>query len=101
MLTDPDGAPVFDRRAEVSDGAARVEFEIAGPRLWWTSDLGSPSLYTLAVSLTAAGETLDERLLRVGVRTIALDTSSDPDEPGTNFFRFVLNGAPMFAKGAC
>ena len=44
VLTDPDGAPVFDRRVEVSDGAARVEFEIAGPRLWWTSDLGSPEL---------------------------------------------------------
>lgn len=101
VLTDPDGAPLFDRRIEVSVGSARAEFEIAAPRLWWTRGLGSPELYTLAVTLSAGGGAVAERSLRVGVRTIALDTSPDPNEPGTNFFRFVLNGAPLFAKGAC
>jgi beta-mannosidase len=37
---------------------------------------------------------------RVGIRTIAIDQSPDPDEPGTTFFRLVLNGVPIFAKGA-
>jgi len=37
--------------------------------------------------------------LKVGVRTIALDTSPDAEEPGTSFFRFVLNGVPLFARG--
>jgi len=101
VLTDPDGATVFDRRIEIPGEVARAEFEIAEPRLWWTSDLGSPELYTLTVLLTVAGKALDERSLRVGVLTIALDTSLDPDEPGTSFFRFVLNGVPIFAKGAC
>ncbi len=101
VLSDPDGAPVFDRVIEVSAGVARAEFDIADPRLWWTGDLGSPELYLLAISLSADGHDVDERSLRVGVRTIVLDTSPDADEPGTNFFRFVLNGAPIFAKGAC
>jgi beta-mannosidase len=29
-----------------------------------------------------------------------LDQSPDTDEPGTRFFRFVLNGVPIFARGA-
>jgi beta-mannosidase len=42
---------------------------------------------------------VDRRDLRVGVRTVTLDMSADPEEPGTRFFRFVLNGVPIFARG--
>ena len=48
----------------------------------------------------AEGATLDTWEGRVGIRTVALDQSVDTDEPGTRFFRFVLNGVPIFAKGA-
>jgi beta-mannosidase len=70
--------------------------EVTEPRLWWTHDLGEPALYDLRVTL----EDLDTRELRVGLRTIELDQSPDPGEPGTRFFRFVLNGVPIFARGA-
>ena len=43
---------------------------------------------------------LDRRRSKVGIRTLALDQSPDPDERGTRFFRFVLNGVPIFARGA-
>jgi beta-mannosidase len=36
----------------------------------------------------------------VGIRTIELDQTPDVDRPGTRFFRFVLNGVPIFAKEA-
>jgi beta-mannosidase len=36
----------------------------------------------------------------VGIRTLELDQSPDQAERGTRFFRFVLNGVPIFAKGA-
>ena len=35
---------------------------------------------------------------RIGLRTIRLDRSPDPE--GGRFFRFVLNGVPVFARGA-
>ena len=38
--------------------------------------------------------------MQVGIRTIELDQAPDPNEPGTRFFRFVLNGVPIFARGA-
>jgi beta-mannosidase len=98
-LTDPDGAVVSHRRAPAGD--ISIETDIARPRLWWTADLGDQPLYTLTVLLFDGDRLLDETRREVGIRTIALDESPDPDEPGTTFFRFVLNGVPIFAKGAC
>lgn len=68
--------------------------------LWWTHDLGDPALYVLQVTLALDGAELDQHSQQVGIRTIELDQSPDADEPGTRFFRFVLNGVPIFARGA-
>jgi beta-mannosidase len=98
-LTDPDGAMVFNRTTQPGDASGALEIE--RPRLWWTADLGEQPLYDLTVRLFDGDRLLDEIRRDVGIRTIALDETPDPDEPGTTFFRFVLNGAPVFAKGAC
>jgi len=82
------------------EGMAEVVLDIAQPALWWTHDLGKPALYDLRVSLRAGDETLDTHQERVGIRTIRVDQSPDPEEPGTKFFTFVLNDVPIFAKGA-
>jgi beta-mannosidase len=88
-------------RASVTlrDGVGTAYLALDDPPLWWTHDLGEPVLHDLRVVLRDDGEEVaaDER--RVGVRTIELDQSPDPGEPGTRFFRFVLNGQPIFARG--
>lgn len=53
-------------------------------------------LYTVKATLTQNGET-DSFTRKIGLRTIELDRSAD--EYGTNF-RFILNGVPLFIKGA-
>jgi beta-mannosidase len=78
----------------------RAEMLVPNPHLWWTSDLGTSALYTLAVTLNAGDTPICRWQRSVGIRTIALDTSSDPEEQGCDFFRFVLNGTPIFARGA-
>jgi beta-mannosidase len=70
------------------------------PRLWWTHELGEPALYELTVTLLDGETPLAEDRRRVGIRTLVLDQSPDPAERGTRFFRFILNGVPIFAKGA-
>jgi beta-galactosidase/beta-glucuronidase len=70
------------------------------PRLWWTHELGEPALYDLTVTLLEHDAPLDDLHQRVGIRTLTLDQSPDPGERGTRFFRFVLNGVAIFAKGA-
>ncbi|GAA0650004.1 beta-mannosidase [Brevundimonas lenta] len=99
-LTDPHGAVVFRREAPAADRIL-TPVDIHDPQLWWTADLGDQPLYALAVRLIANGRTVDETRRAIGLRTVHLDQSPDPDEPGATFFRFVLNGVPIFAKGAC
>jgi beta-mannosidase len=99
ILTDPDGAVVFNRTCQPGDASGALLID--KPRLWWTADLGEQPLYGLTVRLFDGDRLVDEVARSVGVRTIELDESPDPDEPGATFFRFVLNGRPIFVKGAC
>ncbi|MFD8726005.1 hypothetical protein ACFV2H_50855 [Streptomyces sp. NPDC059629] len=83
--------------AHLRHGRARMTVD--GARLWWTHDLGEQPLYDVAVELLDPdGHILDRATDRIGLRTIALDRSPDPE--GGRFFRFVLNGVPVFARGA-
>jgi beta-mannosidase len=83
-----------------SELSAKVYMEIEHPHLWWTHDLGEPVLYTLRATLSRGSDQLEQQQQEVGIRTLELDQSPDTDEPGTRFFRFVLNGVPIFARGA-
>lgn len=100
-VRNPAGAVVISQRSRVSEGGGHLTAALAEAELWWTADLGAQPLYRVTATLMAGGEAIDRTELRVGIRTIELDTSPDPDEPGASFFRFVLNGRPIFAKGAC
>lgn len=68
------------------------------PRLWWTHDQGEPYLYTVRAELYSAAEAcVESKSIRLGVRTIAMQTRAKNGEP-----RYVtlLNGRPIFLKGA-
>jgi beta-mannosidase len=94
-LGSPEGGVAAETELRLTGSAATVYLTVQHPRLWWTHDLGEPALYTLNVSVGA--QTSEQR---VGIRTLLLDQSPDPQERGTRFFRFVLNGIPIFARGA-
>lgn len=54
--------------------AARVSVE--QPRLWWPRGMGDPDLYSFTLVLRSGdGKELDRHTLRLGIRTIELDTS--------------------------
>ncbi len=72
--------------------------EVEHPQLWWTHDLGEPELYMLRATLHVDDEQLEQQEQQVGIRTLELDQAPDPDELGTRFFRFVLNGVPIFSR---
>ncbi|HEY0594258.1 beta-mannosidase, partial [Sphingopyxis sp.] len=100
-VRNPAGTLILSESLPIADGRAHLVAALADAELWWTADLGAQPLYDVVAALKAGTGELDRRALRVGIRTISLDTSPDPDEPGTSFFRFLLNGRPIFAKGAC
>ena len=103
-MTKPDGQPAAEHKLDFDGEGSHLEAKayltIENPELWWTHDLGEPALYDLRVVLREGEDERDRRERQVGVRTLELDQSPDTEEPGTRFFRFVLNGVPIFARGA-
>ncbi|MDI3328301.1 MAG: hypothetical protein QJR06_07085 [Alicyclobacillaceae bacterium] len=83
-------------RWPLHDGHAAGDLEVDSPKLWWTHDLGEPYLYRLEVRLEVDGEIWDQKEQPLGLRTVELRL----EENGEPRFTFVLNGWPLFAKGA-
>ncbi|MAV47331.1 MAG: glycoside hydrolase family 2 protein [Alphaproteobacteria bacterium TMED89] len=82
-------------RPEPVDGGgfrAVASCTIEEPRLWWPNGMGEQALYPVEAWLDG------QQLTRtIGLRTIEIDQSRD--DTGTAM-RFVVNGQPIFAKGA-
>jgi len=91
-ITYPDG------RTFCAAGEAAT-FDIDDPMLWWTAELSGSReqpLYTVEATAAAGGD-VQTKVRRVGLRTISLNR--EKDAYGYNF-QFVLNGVPLFVKGA-
>lgn len=75
-----------------------LPIEIRQPKLWWPAGYGDQARYDFTAQLsTAAGGRIDTRTLTTGLRSIVLDRH--PDKWGRSF-QFLVNGVPIFAKGA-
>ncbi|HET6705366.1 glycoside hydrolase family 2 protein, partial [Amycolatopsis sp.] len=86
-------------RGEIAPGDTTATVVVTVPEadLWWPAGYGGQPRYPLAVELSAGGAVLDRYDRHVGFRTITVAT--EPDAIGTPF-TFVVNGKPVFAKGA-
>lgn len=74
-----------------------LPFSIRKPHLWWCRGMGPQSLYSFKAELLSGGKTIDSRQDCVGLRSIRLEREND--SLGRSF-RFILNGVPVFMKGA-
>ena len=93
-VSDLDGKPLALLTVPAGETACiRVE----EPRLWWPNGLGDQPLYTLTVQALNENEIMDEKTLRIGLRTMTVKT--DRDEWGSEF-AFCVNGVRFFAMGA-
>jgi beta-mannosidase len=75
----------------------KMEYEISNPKRWWCNGLGFPHQYEFHFSLENNRKIIDNKELKIGLRTIEL--VQDKDEFGTSFY-FKLNGKTVFMKGA-
>lgn len=95
-ITGPDGA-VLGAQANIADGSQTLQVPIAQPQLWWPNGYGDQPLYKVEILLLAEDQIHDQRTYQMGLRTIEL--RQEDDEWGRSF-TFVVNGVPIFAKGA-
>ncbi|MDR3249119.1 MAG: hypothetical protein LBT39_10090 [Treponema sp.] len=95
-LTAPDGTQTW-QRAAFQAGEAVLSIPVENPRLWWCNGLGEQPLYKLRVEAAGQGAVLDSTEKTLGLRTITVDTHEDTWGAA---FRFVINGVPLFARGA-
>ena len=84
--------PLTPERVDGGGFTATADCVVSDPALWWPNGMGEQALYTVNAHLEG-----QELTRRIGLRTIEIDQSRD--EAGTAM-RFVVNGAPIFAKGA-
>lgn len=93
-----DGTPVF---TETSEAEAKTVMEVGIPdvRLWWCNGIAEPYQYLVTVTLhTREGKVLDRAIRYYGVRSVSLrEETLSEEESG---FTFLLNGEPIFCKGA-
>jgi beta-mannosidase len=91
----------------VSENSATAVLDVPNVSLWWPHGYGDQPLHDLTVELCDVSDdgldaadrlhVLDSATRRIGFRTVTVDVA--PDELGTPF-TIVVNGRPVFVKGA-
>jgi beta-mannosidase len=71
--------------------------DIARPKLWYPNGYGRQDMYNFDAALLTGGHTADAISTKAGLRSVVLNR--DRDSLGRKF-EFIVNGIPVFAKGA-
>ncbi|MFO7632645.1 MAG: glycoside hydrolase family 2 protein [Caldilinea sp.] len=96
-LTAPGGNSAQEVVESVKGGHATLALAVDTPQLWWPNGYGAQPLYAVEVYLEQDGVRIDARHFQLGLRMVELRQM--PDQWGRSF-TFVVNGVPIFAKGA-
>ncbi|PXX47030.1 beta-mannosidase [Undibacterium pigrum] len=100
-ISDPDGKLLVSKslQASVKKGQNQISLplQIENPRRWYPHGMGEQALYSFDLSLKKNKQLIAEVKKRTGLREIELRRNKD--QWGQSF-GFVINGIPVFAKGA-
>ena len=77
-----------------------LEFSVPDAQPWWPVDYGEPNLYRLKLSFLPDEGAPDFQSLTFGIRTVEMQPTPDGPNPEHYNWTFVVNGKPIFVKGA-
>lgn len=96
-VTGPDGE-LLEQTSEAPEvSEVSMQVPIVHPQLWWPNGYGDQPLYRVEILLLTEDGICDQRTYQMGLRTIELRREEDG---WGKSFTFVVNGVPIFAKGA-
>lgn len=81
-------------------GNVNLDFKINSPKLWYPNGMGAQALYRATVDLVSGNRVLDRSQVVFGVRTVEMEPLPDGPKEDKYNWTFVINGKPMFVKGA-
>ena len=90
----------LDVNAASGETSELLEFTIPDARLWQPVDCGDPNLYRLTLSFQPTNGAADRCDFTFGIRTIEMRPLPSGPDPETYNWTFVVNGKPIFVKGA-
>ena len=95
----PDNKVIESKEIALIDKNITVIFDVDNPMLWYPNGFREDikPLYRISAEFLCNDEILDEKDLKIGLRSIELDIA--PDNYGRQF-AFIINGKRIFCKGA-
>ena len=79
------------------DNTVMVPIRIEHPQRWWPAGYGAQNMYSFHGEVVVAGQVLARADRETGLRSVELRRRKDK---WGRSFEFVVNGVPIFAKGA-
>lgn len=92
-----DGRPVASATWKTTGSVPPLMFRVAGRDLWWPTGRGPRTMHRIGVELWDGKRLVAAHEQPIAWRTVRLH--QEPDSMGTPF-TLVINGEPVFAKGA-
>ena len=101
-VRDPEGKSVAQIKRDIAlapgENTVSLPLQIDKPRRWWPVGYGAQDRYAVQARLGEGKQDVLTSSIRIGLRTVQLQREQDRD--GGQGFGFVINGVPVFAKGA-